>query len=109
VNAVPGRPDIAQRPDTSDHPDISDRPDITGLVTEFYRRAFADEVLGPIFVDVARVDPSAHLPVMGDFWDTACRCISPQRPPASSRAGRRGRAHRRSFRALAGAVDGDRR
>jgi hemoglobin len=39
-------------------------------VTEFYRRAFADEVLGPIFVDVARVDPSAHLPVMGDFWDT---------------------------------------
>ena len=36
--------------------DIADRDDITGLVAEFYRRAFADEVLGPIFLDVARVD-----------------------------------------------------
>jgi hemoglobin len=50
--------------------DIADRDDIVGLVAEFYRRAFADEILGPIFVDVARVDLFAHLPVMGDFWDT---------------------------------------
>jgi len=50
--------------------DIADRNDIAGLVAEFYRRAFADEILGPIFLDVARVDLSAHLPVMGDFWDT---------------------------------------
>jgi len=50
--------------------DVADRDDIAGLVAEFYRRAFADEVLGPIFLDVARVDLSAHLPVMGDFWDT---------------------------------------
>jgi hemoglobin len=64
VSAVPGRPAIAERPDTSD------RPDITGLVTEFYRRAFAGEVLGPLFVDVAPVDLSAHLPIMGDFGDT---------------------------------------
>lgn len=50
--------------------DIADRGDIDALVAEFYRRAFADEVLGPVFVDVARVDLSAHLPVMGDFWET---------------------------------------
>lgn len=50
--------------------DIANRADIDALVAEFYRRAFADEHLGPIFVDVARVDLSAHLPVMGDFWET---------------------------------------
>jgi hypothetical protein len=90
--------------------DIADRDDITGLVAEFYRRAFADEVLGPIFFDVARVDLCAHVPVMGDFWDTALlrRALSPQRPPPPCRAGRRGRTHRRPLRSLAGAVDGDR-
>ncbi|MGH3936859.1 MAG: group III truncated hemoglobin [Pseudonocardiaceae bacterium] len=36
----------------------------------FYRRAFADVLLGPIFVDVAKVDMSVHLPVMCDFWET---------------------------------------
>lgn len=51
-------------------PDIADRADIAGLVTEFYRRAFADALLGPIFVDVAKVDMSVHLPVMCDFWET---------------------------------------
>jgi hemoglobin len=50
--------------------DIADRGDIAGLVAEFYRRAFADELLGPVFIDVARVDLSAHLPVMDDFWAT---------------------------------------
>ncbi|WP_433503702.1 group III truncated hemoglobin [Pseudonocardia halophobica] len=50
--------------------DIADRDDIADLVDEFYRRVFSDEVLGPIFVEVARVDLSAHLPVMCDFWST---------------------------------------
>jgi hemoglobin len=51
-------------------PDIADREDISRLVAEFYRRAFADDLLGPVFVDIARVDLSAHLPVMCDFWET---------------------------------------
>ncbi|MCE3556086.1 group III truncated hemoglobin [Pseudonocardia sp. RS11V-5] len=50
--------------------EIADRGDITDLVDEVYRRVFSDEVLGPIFVEVARVDLSAHLPVMCDFWST---------------------------------------
>jgi hemoglobin len=50
--------------------DIGGREDVAGLVTEFYRRVFADELLGPVFVDVAHVDLSAHLPVMCDFWET---------------------------------------
>jgi Truncated hemoglobins len=40
------------------------------LVTDFYGRASADELLGPVFVDVARMDLTAHLPVMCDFWET---------------------------------------
>jgi hemoglobin len=50
--------------------DIADREDIAGLVAAFYRRAFADEALGPIFLDIAQMDLPAHLPVMCDFWET---------------------------------------
>ncbi|MFG1654854.1 group III truncated hemoglobin [Micromonospora sp. NPDC049275] len=50
--------------------DITDRGDITDLVTDFYGRAFADELLGPVFIDVAKMDLSAHLPIMCDFWET---------------------------------------
>jgi hemoglobin len=50
--------------------DIVDRADISALVAAFYRRAFADELLGPVFVDIARVDMAVHLPVMCDFWET---------------------------------------
>jgi hemoglobin len=50
--------------------DIRDRDDIAHLVTEFYTRAFADPVLGPIFTDVAQMDLEAHMPIMCDFWET---------------------------------------
>ncbi|MFD1152345.1 group III truncated hemoglobin [Saccharothrix hoggarensis] len=50
--------------------DLADRDDVVGLVTEFYRRAFADDLLGPVFRDVARMDLAEHLPVMADFWET---------------------------------------
>jgi hemoglobin len=50
--------------------DITDREDIADLVTAFYRRAFADDILGPIFLDIAQMDLPAHLPVMCDFWET---------------------------------------
>ena len=50
--------------------DIADREDIAGLVTAFYRRVFADDSLGPIFVDIAQMDLPAHLPVMCDFWES---------------------------------------
>jgi hemoglobin len=52
-------------------PDIANREDISPLLAEFYRRAFADDLLGRVFVDIARVDLSAHLPVICDFWETA--------------------------------------
>lgn len=36
----------------------------------FYERAFEDERLGPIFVDVARLDLDAHVPRITSFWET---------------------------------------
>lgn len=50
--------------------DITQRSDIAALLRDFYGRAFRDELLGPVFVDIARMDLDAHLPVMCDFWET---------------------------------------
>ena len=50
--------------------DIADRDDIALLVTTFYDRAFADPLLGRIFVDVAQLDLTTHLPIICDFWET---------------------------------------
>ncbi|HVV29338.1 MAG TPA: group III truncated hemoglobin [Mycobacteriales bacterium] len=50
--------------------DIRNRDDIFTLVETFYRRAFADPDLGPIFVDIVKLDLDEHLPVMCDFWES---------------------------------------
>ena len=50
--------------------DIAGVDDVEALVVDFYRRAFADPLLGPVFLDVARMDLPAHLPAMRDFWMT---------------------------------------
>lgn len=50
--------------------DLKDRSDIAALVEEFYRRAFADALIGPIFTDIAEMDLDRHLPIMCDFWET---------------------------------------
>lgn len=49
--------------------DIRSREDIVRLVDAFYERVRRDDILGPIFNDIARVDWSAHLPKMYDFWE----------------------------------------
>ncbi|WP_026819072.1 group III truncated hemoglobin [Arthrobacter castelli] len=51
-------------------PDLQDRDDVYDLVNSFYQRAFNDELLGPIFLDVAQMDLQAHMPIMCDFWET---------------------------------------
>ncbi len=52
--------------------DLGDRDDVVELLGDFYHRAFADEVLRPVFVDVARMDLTKHLPIITDFW---CKAI----------------------------------
>lgn len=69
---IVGRNRVAQQkvvPVTTPTRDIETRDDIANLMRTFYSRMFEDEVMGPIFVDVAKMDLEAHIPVMCDFWE----------------------------------------
>jgi hemoglobin len=50
--------------------DIESRADCERLVRAFYGRALEDPIIGWIFVDVARLDLEAHVPVIASFWET---------------------------------------
>ena len=50
--------------------DLSSFDDIKALVDSFYDRVNRDDVLGPIFNDVAKVDWEHHLPTMYSFWNS---------------------------------------
>ncbi|PWY55210.1 globin [Legionella qingyii] len=43
---------------------------IEKLVTHFYQKVQKDEVLGPIFNDVAQVDWDEHIPLLCQFWNS---------------------------------------
>lgn len=49
--------------------DISTSADIKTLIDAFYEKVKADEVIGYIFNDVARVDWPKHLPRVYAFWE----------------------------------------
>jgi hemoglobin len=49
--------------------DITTRADVVRMVDTFYDLVREDDILGPIFGGVARVDWAAHLPKMYDFWE----------------------------------------
>jgi hemoglobin len=55
---------------TLDRFELADRGDVMRLVNLFYDRVQADELLGPIFNEVAHVDWATHLLLMYDFWDS---------------------------------------
>lgn len=47
---------------------LATEADIKTLVDTFYEKVNADELLGPIFNDLAKVDWAEHLPTMYQFW-----------------------------------------
>ncbi len=49
--------------------DIAGETEVRELVDGFYARIQRDELLGPIFNDVAQVDWAHHLPRMYAFWN----------------------------------------
>ena len=53
---------------TSARPDLATRGDVHDLVTAFYREIMFDELLEPIFSDVAEVDWTEHIPRLIDYW-----------------------------------------
>ncbi len=50
--------------------DIDSRVDIEKLMTVFYDRAFADDVIGFYFTEISHLNLEKHLPVITDFWET---------------------------------------
>jgi hemoglobin len=54
----------------STHSDLTPGAGVARLVDEFYTRVRADDCLGPIFNDVAKVNWAEHLPKMYAFWDS---------------------------------------
>ena len=56
--------------------DIQSRGDIERLVDTFYDGVRADELLGPIFNEMARVNWPEHLPKMYAFWEAVLFGVS---------------------------------
>jgi hemoglobin len=52
--------------------DLDSRAAIHDLVVHFYREVVFDELLEPMFGEVAEVDWSIHMPKLVDYW---CRVI----------------------------------
>jgi hemoglobin len=52
--------------------DLDDRAQVHDLVVAFYREIVFDDLLGPIFDEVAEVDWTTHIPTLIDFW---CRVL----------------------------------
>ena len=52
--------------------DLATRGDVHDLVVGFYREIVFDEVLEPVFDEVAEVDWTVHLPKLVDYW---CRVL----------------------------------
>lgn len=52
--------------------DLRTRADIHDLVVTFYREVVFDDLLAPVFTEVAEVDWSVHLPRLVDYW---CRVL----------------------------------
>lgn len=48
--------------------DIQTQDDIKLMVDTFYKKVLADELIGPIFNDVAKLDWGEHMPIMYAFW-----------------------------------------
>lgn len=55
--------------------DLDDPAEIAEMVRRFYAGVSQDDLLGPMFNDVAQVDWSEHLPKLTAFW---CRALLDQ-------------------------------
>ena len=51
---------------------LDDRAQIHDLVVAFYRELVFDDMLAPVFDEVAEVDWAVHIPTLIDFW---CRVL----------------------------------
>lgn len=50
--------------------DIENKNDLKILIDSFYEKVRANEVIGYIFNDIAKVDWAHHTPIILDFWES---------------------------------------
>lgn len=50
--------------------DVLDRNDIVLILESFYKKAFADEMIGRFFTEVVPLNLETHIPVIADFWES---------------------------------------
>lgn len=62
---------IAAEP-TATRRDLDDRAQVHDLVVGFYRELVFDDLLAPVFDEVAEVDWTLHIPRLVDYW---CRVL----------------------------------
>ena len=48
---------------------IQSREQIIKIVDEFYAKVRKDELIGPVFIDQAKIDWEEHLPKLYSFWE----------------------------------------
>jgi hemoglobin len=58
------------------HRDLDDDVEIAEMVRRFYAEVAQDDLLGPVFINVAHVDWPEHLAELAAFW---CRVLLEQR------------------------------
>ncbi len=49
--------------------DITTRADLFFLMTTFYQKLLADGRINFIFIEVAKIDLTTHIPIITDFWE----------------------------------------
>ncbi len=52
--------------------DLATRGQIHDLIVGFYREIVFDDLLGPVFGEVAEADWAVHIPKLVDYW---CRVL----------------------------------
>jgi hemoglobin len=63
---------IMPEPYSAQPQDLDSRAHMHDLVVSFYREIVFDELLEPIFAEVAEVDWALHIPKLLDYW---CRVV----------------------------------
>jgi hemoglobin len=50
--------------------DIETREELEEFLRAFYKKAFADELIGHFFIEVVPLDLKTHIPVIANFWES---------------------------------------
>jgi len=60
---------MSRRAGAEEKPDLDSPARIRAFIEAFYARVLADELLAPIFLDVAGIDLAKHLPIICAYWE----------------------------------------